>query len=106
MIVVNDPVELATTHLPLLALAFALASRACYNPIVFGSLAQLVEQRTLNPRVAGSIPARPTKVYLGKKLLISAAFFILSRITRVARFIEFTHPITTHFTKQVRGKVG
>jgi hypothetical protein len=26
----------------------------------FGSLAQLVEQRTLNPRVAGSIPARPT----------------------------------------------
>jgi hypothetical protein len=30
----------------------------------------------------------------------------LSRITRVARFIEFTHPIATHFTKQVRGKVG
>src|SRR5689334_11828646 len=28
----------------------------------FGSLAQLVEQRTLNPRVAGSIPARPTKI--------------------------------------------
>ena len=26
-----------------------------------GSLAQLVEQRTLNPFVAGSIPARPTK---------------------------------------------
>ena len=25
-----------------------------------GSLAQLVEQRTLNPFVAGSIPARPT----------------------------------------------
>src|SRR4026207_2284379 len=30
-------------------------------PLAFGSLAQLVEQRTLNPRVAGSIPARPTQ---------------------------------------------
>lgn len=29
----------------------------------FGSLAQLVEQRTLNPFVAGSIPARPTKTH-------------------------------------------
>ena len=28
---------------------------------VFGPLAQLVEQRTLNPRVVGSIPTRPTK---------------------------------------------
>ena len=28
-----------------------------------GSLAQLVEQRTLNPFVAGSIPARPTSIY-------------------------------------------
>ena len=27
----------------------------------FGLLAQLVEQRTLNPFVAGSIPAQPTK---------------------------------------------
>ena len=27
----------------------------------FGSLAQLVEQRTFNPLVAGSNPARPTK---------------------------------------------
>jgi hypothetical protein len=30
---------------------------------VFGSLAQLVEQRTFNPLVAGSNPARPTKYY-------------------------------------------
>ena len=28
----------------------------------FGSLAQLVEQRTFNPLVAGSSPARPTKI--------------------------------------------
>ena len=27
---------------------------------IYGSLAQLVEHRTFNPRVAGSIPARPT----------------------------------------------
>ena len=31
---------------------------------ILGSLAQLVEQLTLNQRVAGSIPARPTK-FLG-----------------------------------------
>jgi hypothetical protein len=29
----------------------------------FGSLAQLVEQRTFNPLVAGSNPARPTMNY-------------------------------------------
>lgn len=34
----------------------------CYNPfLLFGSIAQSVEQRTLNPRVTGSIPVRPTK---------------------------------------------
>ena len=31
----------------------------CKN-LEFGPLAQLVEQLTLNQRVAGSIPARPT----------------------------------------------
>jgi hypothetical protein len=31
-----------------------------------GPLAQLVEQMTLNHRVAGSIPARPTKFYMRK----------------------------------------
>jgi hypothetical protein len=34
-----------------------------YNTELFGSLAQLVEQRTFNPLVAGSNPARPTKNY-------------------------------------------
>ena len=37
-----------------------------------GSLAQLVEQRTLNPFVAGSIPARPTN----QKACYEAGFFI------------------------------
>ena len=32
-----------------------------YNPASFGSLAQLVEQRTFNPLVTGSNPVRPTK---------------------------------------------
>src|SRR5438132_12889830 len=31
-----------------------------YTSAAFGPLAQLVEQGTLNPKVAGSIPARPT----------------------------------------------
>ena len=30
-----------------------------YNALPLGPLAQLVEQGTLNPKVAGSIPARP-----------------------------------------------
>ena len=34
-----------------------------YNAASFGSLAQLVEQRTFNPLVAGSSPARPTMNY-------------------------------------------
>src|SRR6185369_2329091 len=33
-----------------------------YNGPPFGPLAQLVEQGTLNPKVAGSIPARPIAV--------------------------------------------
>jgi hypothetical protein len=33
-----------------------------------GSLAQLVEQRTFNPFVVGSTPARPTKVILKTSL--------------------------------------
>ena len=38
-----------------------LHSRRGYNDRPFGPLAQLVEQGTLNPKVAGSIPARPTR---------------------------------------------
>jgi hypothetical protein len=34
-----------------------------YNLASFGSLAQLVEQRTFNPLVAGSNPARPTTLF-------------------------------------------
>ena len=37
-----------------------LIKRIATNPIKRGSLAQLVEQRTFNPFVAGSNPARPT----------------------------------------------
>ena len=34
-----------------------------YHKRIFGAVAQLVEQRTENPCVAGSIPARPANQY-------------------------------------------
>ena len=36
-----------------------------YQDENLGTLAQLVEQRTFNPFVVGSTPARPTKISLG-----------------------------------------
>ena len=45
-------------------------------PIYFnGALAQLVEQRTFNPFVVGSIPARPTKFGSTKKAASDCGFF-------------------------------
>src|ERR1700744_2658362 len=44
----------------------------------FGSLAQLVEQRTFNSLVAGSSPARPTKEFKG--LASAKPFFIAPQI--------------------------
>jgi hypothetical protein len=41
----------------------------------FGSLAQLVEQRTFNPLVAGSNPARPTKEF-SEKANLRVGFFV------------------------------
>ena len=46
-----------------------------YKIYFFGSIAQLVEQGTENPRVSGSIPLRATKKD-SKKITIS--FFIFS----------------------------
>src|SRR5258705_8846362 len=51
-----------------------------------GPLAQLVEQRTFNPLVAGSNPARPTS--FKKRAAILAALFVFrtdQRISRLAR---------------------
>ena len=42
----------------------SVTTRQCFQ-LVCGTLAQLVEQRTFNPFVVGSTPARPTK-YLNK----------------------------------------
>lgn len=42
----------------------------------FGLLAQLVEQRTLNPWVAGSIPAQPT-IFIQEKAAFLVAFLYL-----------------------------
>jgi hypothetical protein len=44
-----------------------------------GTLAQLVEQRTFNPLVAGSNPARPTKEYFAKATLFNRVAFCFSR---------------------------
>jgi hypothetical protein len=40
---------------------------------VFGPLAQLVEQLTLNQLVVGSIPTRPT-IYLPRPVLVTGLF--------------------------------
>jgi hypothetical protein len=40
-----------------------------------GTLAQLVEQRTFNPLVAGSNPARPTKSIMKVRYLFDSGLF-------------------------------
>ena len=45
----------------------------------FGSLAQLVEQRTFNPLVAGSSPARPTKIQRKRQLSRAGVFVFTAR---------------------------
>ena len=47
-----------------------LDSQVVFN-FIFGSIAQLVEQRTENPRVSGSIPLRATTVKDSKLNLLS-----------------------------------
>ena len=42
-------------------LSIAIIKKICIITKLSGSLAQLAEQRTLNPLVVGSIPSRPTK---------------------------------------------
>ena len=37
-----------------------MVNSSCHEVLQHGTLAQLVEQRTFNPLVAGSNPARPT----------------------------------------------
>ena len=43
--------------------------------VSFGSLAQLVEQRTFNPLVAGSNPARPTSIIKGLGEILGPCLF-------------------------------
>ena len=54
-----------------------LAPRPMQFCSFFGSLAQLVEQRTFNPLVAGSNPARPTNIPLKPRLV--RGFFLSKR---------------------------
>ena len=48
--------------------------------ITYGALAQLVEQRTFNPFVVGSIPARPTIQNKGLRENVTPCSFISSPI--------------------------
>ena len=48
--------------------------------ITYGALAQLVEQRTFNPFVVGSTPARPTNIIKGLRENVTPCCFISSRI--------------------------
>jgi hypothetical protein len=51
------------------AVALTLASPPCLNGgPAFGLVAQLVEQRTENPRVGGSIPSQATNPYRSFRL--------------------------------------
>ncbi len=53
-------VDVAQLVEPRIVIPAVVGSSPIVHPITFGPLAQLVEQLTLNQRVAGSIPARPT----------------------------------------------
>ncbi len=55
-----------------------------------GSLAQLVEQWTLNPFVAGSTPARPTKIITDSKLL---EFLFLSSLQFIKKILDGKHAL-------------
>jgi hypothetical protein len=62
--------------------------------MVFGSLAQLVEQRTFNPLVAGSNPARPTKIYQEAHELRFVGFFVSGR--SLVRYARTVYSIRVH----------
>ncbi len=62
----------------------------------FGSLAQLVEQRTFNPLVAGSSPARPTRKTSSKinglpsgKPFFLLFLFVFKRYTVITQLFYF-----------------
>jgi hypothetical protein len=65
-------------------LTLAIVS-AIISPL-FGSLAQLVEQRTFNPFVVGSIPARPTSIQAAHSDVGRFHFLRLGEITPIWNF--------------------
>jgi hypothetical protein len=59
----------------------------------FGSLAQLVEQRTFNPLVAGSNPARPTKQRKGSSVMVTPFPLVLeAQVSRNSIFNALFQP--------------
>ena len=62
---------------------------------VFGSLAQLVEQRTFNPLVAGSNPARPTKYFREAHEFRFVGFFVFrASYSMASPYLPGVTPIT------------
>jgi hypothetical protein len=55
----------------------------------FGQVAQLVEQRTENPRVGGSIPSLATMFYIPSRLLGGFCIFRLAAIVDPSFFDAF-----------------
>ena len=49
------------------------------HPAAFGQIAQLVEQRTENPRVAGSIPALGIEMTMSTVFSVFVVFFIFTK---------------------------
>jgi hypothetical protein len=61
--------------------------------INFGSLAQLVEQRTFNPFVVRSIRTRPTILFLVISLSISGLSLAMCAISAFSREVKFNDEI-------------
>ena len=53
---------------PRIVIPVVAGSSPVAHPIIDGPLAQLVEQLTLNQRVVGSIPTRPSKLINKEKI--------------------------------------
>ena len=92
MFVMVDVAQLVESRIVIPVVA---GSSPVVHPSRFGSLAQLVEQLTLNQRVPGSIPGRPTKLksYLSQKAkvaeLVDALVLGTSGETRESSSLSF-----------------
>ena len=64
---------------------------------VFASVAQLVEQRTENPRVVGSIPTGGTKEYVESLIFSSAS--IVTYLATYSLYADLAHLVERNLAK-------